>query len=181
MRKLAVFSALSVLVLTRCAAAGEDFKPEPGFVLLLNGKNLDGWKTKSGESLDGKTEAFKGRFKVMDGKLVIDPKVKGDVTIESAKVFKGDVHIKFDFLPGPGCNNDLFLRGIKFDIRKGLKAMKDGEWNEFEILVKGDKAEFKCNGVVERSAAAKASSSPLGIRAEYGPIEIRRLRAKETP
>jgi hypothetical protein len=173
--------SLGLLVSWQGFARAGDFTLEPGFVLLFNGKNLDGWKTKSGEALEGKTEAFKGRFKVLDEKLVIDPKIKGDVTIETAKQFKGDARIKFEFLPGPGCNNDLFLRGIKFDIKKGLKAMKDGEWNQFEIIVKGDKAEFKCNGQTERTAAAKTASSPLGIRAEYGPIEIRRLRVKEMP
>ena len=46
------------------AAAG-DFKLEEGFTFLFNGKNLDGWKTsKGGEALDGKTEAYKGRFVV---------------------------------------------------------------------------------------------------------------------
>ncbi len=107
-------------------AAADDDKIEPGFTPLFNGKNLDGWKTKSGgELLDGKTEAYKGRFKVRSGLLVIDPKVKGDVTIDTVKKFK-DVHIKFEFLPGPRCNNDLFIRGLKFDLVKGnVKNLKE--------------------------------------------------------
>lgn len=169
-------------ILVARGAAAEDFKPEPGFALLFNGKDLDGWATKGGESLDGKTEAANGRFKVVDGVLVLDPKVRGDVTINTAKKLGKDVHIKFEFLPGPGCNNDLFFRGLKFDIRKGdVKNMKEGEWNELEIVVRGDRAEFRCNGQVLRTAAVKAASSPLGVRAEFGPIQIRRLRAKETP
>jgi hypothetical protein len=173
---------LTAFIVASGAPAGE-FKPEPGFTLLLNGKNLDGWKTKTGgESLDGKTEAYKGRFKVVDGKLVIDPKVKGDVIIETAKPLKGDIHIKFEFMPGPGCNNDLFLRGLKFDIiPKSLKGVKEGEWNEFEIVTKGATVEYKCNGVVQRTSKAKTDSSVFGIRAELGPIEIRHMRVKETP
>ena len=50
-------------------ATGGEFKLEEGFVLLFNGKNLDGWKEASmkKEPLEGKTEAYKGRFKVMEG------------------------------------------------------------------------------------------------------------------
>jgi hypothetical protein len=165
------------------ATAGEDFKPEPGFTLLFNGKDLTGWKAKKGnEPLDGKTEAFKGRFKVVGGKLVIDPKVKGDVTIQTAKELGKDAHIKFEFLPGPGCNNDLFFRGHKFDItKKNVKNLKEGEWNQFEIISRGPEVEFKANGQTQRKAKVKVDSSPLGIRAEYGPIEIRRLRVGAMP
>src|SRR4051794_38957167 len=103
----------------RPTGAGEK-ETEPGFTPLFNGEDLDGWKTKKGdEKLDDKTQAYGGRFKVEGGLLLIDPKVKGDVTIETAKEFAGDVHIKFEFNPGPKCNNDLFLRGIKFDIVPG--------------------------------------------------------------
>lgn len=158
----------------------DDFKLESGFTLLFNGKNLDGWKTTAGESLDGKTEAYKGRFKVSDGKLVIDPKVKGDVRIQTVKAFANDVHIKFEFLPGKGCNNDLFIRGQKFDLVKGnVKNLKEGEWQPFEIVIKGDKAEFISSGEVQRKSAAKKGGTPLVIRAEFGSIELRRLRVKE--
>jgi hypothetical protein len=86
-------------------AGADDFKPEEGFTLLFNGKThrLEG---AGGASLDGKTEAADGRFKVADGILVVDVKVKGDVTIDSDMTFGKDVHIKFDFPPGAGCNND---------------------------------------------------------------------------
>jgi hypothetical protein len=165
------------------AAAADDFKPDEGFTLLFNGKDLTGWKLrKGGASLDGKTEAADGRFKVADGVLGVDVKVKGDVIIDSEKTFAKDVHIKFDFMPGTGCNNDLYLRGMKFDIKKpDVKNFKEGEWNSFEIVVKGNKAEFKCNGETQKTLDSKPAATPLGIRAELGPIQIRRLRVKEAP
>src|SRR5262249_40492663 len=101
------------------SAEADEFKLEPGFTLLFNGKDLSGWKTKKGDSLEGKTEAWNKRFTVSDGKIVIDPAVKGDVIITTAQELAGDVHIKFDFLPGKGCNNDLFFRGLKFDLKTG--------------------------------------------------------------
>src|SRR5215475_15775011 len=96
------------MIVTLAAVLTQDgFKLEPGFTLLFNGKNLDGWKEASGkkEALDGKTEAYNGRFKVVEGRLVYDPAVKGDLYIETTREFEKDCHIKFDFKPGDKCNN----------------------------------------------------------------------------
>jgi hypothetical protein len=164
---------------TRTASA-EDFKLELGFSLLFNGKDLEGWREKKGGmGLDGKTEAYKGRFKVKDNLLIIDPKVKGDVRIMTTNKFTGDVHIKFDYKPDAKCNNDLFLRGQKFDLRKpDVKNLKVGEWNHFEIVVMGDQIEFKNNGEAQRKGKAKPAATPLEIRAEFGGVEFRNIRSK---
>jgi hypothetical protein len=175
-----LLAGLTFLAANPEGRGADDFKIEPGFTALFNGKDLTGWKIQKGESLDGKTEAAKNRFTVEDGKIVVDFKTKGNVIIETAKDYGKDVHIKFDYLPGKGCNNDLYFRGIKFDIKTpDVKNLKEGEWNEFEIIVKGDQAEFKNNGEVQRAAAAKPGATPLGIRAEFNPIQFRRLRIKE--
>jgi hypothetical protein len=161
--------------------AAEEFQLEPGFTLFLNVQDLTGWETKQGASLEGKTDAFDHRFQLRDGELVIDPKVKGDVIIQTTRKFAKDVHLKFDLLPSPDCNNDLFFRGIKFDINpKQLEGIRVGEWNTFEIIAKGEQAEFKSNGKTQRTAPTKAESSPLGVRAEFGSIQFRRMRVKET-
>ena len=181
MRKLGLVGVLLLCLPLISGRAGDDFKLEPGFTPLLNGKNLDGWKQKKkgGDSLAGKTEAFNGRFKVVDGVLVIDPKVKGDVVIETEKKYGKDVIIRFEFKPGNGCNNDLFFRGIKFDLAKGnVKNLKEGEWNELEIISTESKVEYNCNGELQRMNKTKMDSTPFGIRAEFGPVEIRRLRIK---
>src|SRR5260221_10533421 len=93
------------------ARSDDDFKIEPGFSSIFNGRDLSGWQTKQGESLAGKTESPDKRFKALDGALIIDATVKGDVLIQTAQEFSGDTHLKFEFLPGAGCNNDLFFRG----------------------------------------------------------------------
>jgi hypothetical protein len=176
--------ALTILGMPVPGATAEEFKLEPGFKLLFNGKDLTGWKQKKdGESLDGKTEAYNGRFKVMDGMLVIDPKVKGDVRIETTKPVSKEVHIKFEFLPDSKCNNDLFLLGSKFDLTKSnVKDLKEGEWNQFEITAKDGKVEFKNNGEVQRTDKVKSDKpTPFEIRAEFGAIQVRRLRIKDMP
>ena len=95
---------------------------------------------------------------------------------------ENDLHIKFEFLPGKGCNNDLMIRGVKFDLKTGdVKNLKEGEWNQFEIIVKGKSVEFKNNGETQRKGTAKMDSSPLGVRAELGPVQYRRFVVKESP
>lgn len=170
-----------VLLAGTVSFAADDFKPEPGFILLFNGKDLSGWKEKgkSGKSLDGKTEAFKGRFKVVDGAIVIDPSVRGDVRIETVKQFGKDAVIRFEFKPDAKCNNDLFLLGTKFDLKKGVKGMRENEWNQIEIAAKGSTVDFTVNGTPAGSLKSKVGKSPFEIRAEFGGIEIRKLRAKE--
>lgn len=171
--------------------AADEFKPEPGFKLVFNGKNLDGWRTKAAgkdgkaESLDGKTEAFAGRIKVKDGELVIDPAVKGDRYIETAKELTGDFTIRFDFKPGEGCNNDLLFMGTKFDIKAGekskdaVKGVKLNDWNSMEIAVKGGTAEYKINGAAAGTQKTKADKGPFTLRAEFGPMSVKNVRISD--
>lgn len=180
MRFLSVAAAL--ILASGLADAADDFKPEPGFLLLFPGKSLDGWQTQGARPapLDGKDDAFKGRFKLMDGILTIDPGVKGDVRIETSRKFGTNTVIRFEFKPDAKCNNDLFWLGTKFDITlAAIKSAKVDEWNTMEIAVKDGKAVFTCNGQMVRAIATKGESSTFAIRAEFGAIAIRRLRASE--
>jgi hypothetical protein len=166
--------------------AADEFKPEEGFKLLFNGKDLTGWKIaaykdkdKPGESLDGKAQSATKRYVVKDGALIVDDKVKGDMILMTSATFAKDAHIKFDFKPGKGCNNDLIFRGMKYDIKTDIKNLKEGDWNSFDIILKGDKAEFKCNGESVKTLVAKPAATNFGLRAEFGSIELRRIRVKE--
>jgi hypothetical protein len=181
---VALCAAPALLVVLCGNLAAGDFKLEPGFTLLFNGKNLDGWRTARGkkETLDGKTQAYDGRFRVADGKLIYDPEVRGDRYIETAREFGKDVHIKLDFIPGPQCNNDIFLRGTKFDIIPGNKEnrnVKEGEWYTLEIIVEGDRMEHKINGETARKSKAGAQATPLMLRAEVGAMQVKNIRVKE--
>jgi len=182
---LAILLCCLTVSLTTPRARAADFTLEPGFTLLMNGKNLDGWqtaKTPSADPLEGKTEAFGGRFKVVDGTLVYDPAVKGNFYIETTREFSKDVHIKLDFKPGPKCNNDFFLRGTKFDIIPGNKENmndKEGEWSTLEIIIVGDKVEHRINGETVRTSKATAPASRFMLRAEFGDIQLKNIRVKE--
>jgi hypothetical protein len=54
--------------------AADNFKPEPGFISLFNGRDLTGWSYSSAEKFDGKTAASDGRFSARDGVLIVHPK-----------------------------------------------------------------------------------------------------------
>jgi 3-keto-disaccharide hydrolase len=187
MRFLLIGTLLSGLTLVSAPSfAADDFKPEPGFTMLFNGKNFDGWKLRSkkdGADLDGKTEVSGGRLKVVDGSIVIDYKMKGDTYIDTKAEFSKDLTIKFEFKPGDGCNNDLLIRGTKFDIvtsaKKETKGIKMDQWNEMEITFKGDTATYKVGGESVGTRKITAEKGAFSIRAEFGPIEIRKLRIKE--
>ena len=180
--------ALVVCATAFAVVAADEFKPEPGFKLLFNGKNLDGWQTKaSGKDkampLEGKTDAFDKRFVVKDGELFLDPKVKGDRYIETTREFSGDFTIRYDFKPEEGCNNDTLLIGTKFDIVAGakntVKGVKINEWNKMEIVVKGGSADFIINGEKIATQKLKGEKGPLVLRAEFGPITYKNIRATE--
>ena len=190
---LSPFAFCAALLLTLCTPLlpAADTPAETGFTPLFTGKNLDGWqngraKTPTPETFDGKAEAFGGRFTVSpaDGTLTIDPAVKGDLYLATQKTFAGDVVIRLEFNAGPKCNNDVFLRGSKFDIVPGLKdtaKVAEGAWSTLEIIVRGGKIEHKIDGVTVRSAAvsAKAGATPFMLRAEFGTIRYRNVRYRE--
>jgi hypothetical protein len=179
----------ALLVFATCAAvvAADEFKPEPGFKLLFNGKNFDGWQTKAAgknkaESLAGKTDAYDKRFVVKDGEMVIDPAVKGDRYIETAEPLGGDFTLRFDFKPDDKCNNDLLFRGTKFDINpaaKNLKGIKVNEWNKMEIVVKDGGVEYRINGEKVDTKKTTADKGPFVVRAEFGGVAIKNVRVTE--
>ena len=181
MRSLSyVFFLIGATLLASLSSAGE-FKLEPGFTLIFNGKNLDGWRQKSDKApLEGKTEAYKGRFKVVDGAIAFSA---GNVYIETTKEYAKDVHFKFDFKPGKACNNDILFRGKKFDIITGNKenpTTKEGQWSTFELIATGDTLVYKIDGATTRTTkGVKAAPSTLILRAEIGVIEVKNIRVKE--
>lgn len=63
---------------------------------------------------------------------------------------------------------------------KNLKMFKPGNWNEIDITVKGTVATCKCNGESLRDIKVP-STGTIGLQAEIGKFEFRRIRIKELP
>ena len=67
---------------------------------------------------------------------------------------------------------------------EGSKAVpelqkKSGEWNEWRVLVVGDKVTFSCNGKLAwEGEGVQPASGHIGLQAEGVPLEFRNLRIR---
>jgi hypothetical protein len=168
--------------------AADDFKTEEGYTSLFNGKDLTGWKVGKGGKVElaGKTEALDGRFEVKDGIIVVNVG-RGIKDLYTVKDFNKDFHLKLEFRAASKADSGVYIRGPQFQVRdyptvgpyKSLKKFKDGGWNVLEITVKGNKALCQCNGEVLEKAMKVPAKGGIGLQAESGKFEFRRIRIKE--
>ena len=238
-KELAVRVALSLCVfslfcISIAGSAGDDFKIEPGYVSLFNGKDLTGWKYGKDE-LEGKTETSDKRFRVVDGAIVAE-EGKGIKDLYTVKTFNGEFNLKLEFRAAAKADSGVYVRGPQLQVRdfhrrnemKQLKKFKTDGWNELDITVKNavlvasvngktlteeDNLELKvgsgkaraelngkvvdlgkvevsigpiarclCNGeFMENMKVPLKSGQGIGLQAETGKFEYRRIRIKETP
>jgi hypothetical protein len=193
---------LVFLVLTGTALAADDFKVEEGYAILYNGKDLTGWKygdvppkmKPPTEVLDGKTQTSDKRFEVMDGLIVANVGKGPNMAIYTAREFNKDFHLKLEFrtsaenkknnsgvfIRGPQLQLDAVTEGGLTGVFKNLTKFKPGDWNELDITVKGTVATCKCNGELIRDIKVPFTGT-IGLQAEIGKFEFRRLRLKELP
>jgi len=163
-------------------------KPEPGTVELYNGKDLTGWGYKAGEkfeAFDGKAEASDGRYSAKEGILVVNPG-KGLRQLWTAQKFPGDFEIRLEFRAAVNADSGLFLRGPQLQVRdylvagpyKELKKYKPQEWNEIVVVVKNNVAHCTCNGEVLEAALKLPETGQIGLEADRGTMEYRKIRLK---
>jgi 3-keto-disaccharide hydrolase len=148
---------LALLAYAWTATPADDLKPEEGYTLLFNGKDLTGWEhgycppgTKpNDENLDGKTASKNKIFTVENGLLVASGKALR--AVYTSKEFNKDFHLKFEFrTPADNKKNNsgLFLRGPQLqldgtnvggltNVFKNIKNFREGDWNEIDVMVKG--------------------------------------------
>jgi lysophospholipase L1-like esterase len=172
--------------------APDDFKPEPGFVSLFNGKDLTGWGYigKDGkESFDGKTASSDGRYIAKNGRLVVTtpPEGRKIAAIWTTREFPKDFVLKLEFRATPNADSGVFLRGPQLQCRdyslagpwKDLAHYKPQEWNEMVVTVKGGVAHCTCNGDVLDAAFKVPATGPIGFEGDRGQMEYRRIRVQE--
>ncbi|HJZ53395.1 MAG TPA: DUF1080 domain-containing protein [Gemmataceae bacterium] len=164
-------------------------EPEPGTVELFNGKDLTGWGYKAGdkfEAFDGKTQSSDGRYSVKDGALVVNPG-KGIKQLWTAAKFPSDFELRLEFRAAVNADSGLFVRGPQLQVRdylvagpyKELKKYKAQDWNEIVVVVKGTAARCTCNGEVLEEAMKVPETGPIGLEADRGQMEYRKIRLKE--
>jgi len=64
---------------------------------------------------------------------------------------------------------------------KTLKGYKPQDWNEIVATVKDGVAYCTCNGEILEAALKVPATGPIGLEADLGTMEYRRIRLKELP
>ena len=167
----------------------DDFTPEPGFVSLINGKDLSGWGYKGQSSLEGKAASEDGRFVSKNGRLIATvARTERDYkTLWTTRTFPKDFELRLDFRARPNADSGVFVRGPQLQCRDYLIAgpymtlekYRPLEWNEIVVIVKGGLAHCTCNGEVLIDAMPVPADGPIGLESDRGQVEYRRIRVRE--
>jgi len=184
-RKLAMIRALTCCIsffVVAIALRAQD----AGFVELFNGKDLTGWQYKSGDKFDGQTESSDKRYSAKDGMLVVNPG-KGTHALWTTKSFPSDFELRLEFRATVNADSGLFVRSPQLQVRdylvagpyKNLKSYKPQDWNEIVVVVKDNVARCTCNGEVLEAALKLPATGPIGLEADRGTMEYRKIRIKE--
>jgi hypothetical protein len=169
------------------ARAQDDFKPEPGYVSLFNGKDLTGWGYKT-NNFDGKTASDDGRYSASDGVLTVHPRVPRQLSqLSTTQQFSNDFNLKLEFRASTNADSGIFIRRPQLQCRdylvagpyKDLKKYKPQDWNEIDITVTNGIAYCTCNGEVLEKAMHVPPTGPIGLEGDRGQMDYRRIRLKE--
>lgn len=186
----------------------DDFQPEEGFVSLFNGRDLTGWgyratpprkgapkpgaplfvEVKDDQSFDGKTASDDGRYRAINGRLVVTTPAEGRriQALWTTREFPEDFELRLEFRATPNADSGVYLRKPQLQCRdflvagpyKDLKRYKPQDWNELIVVVKGGVAHATCNGEVLEAALKLPATGPVGLEGDRGQMEYRRLRMK---
>jgi hypothetical protein len=184
------------------AAHADDWKPEPGFKSLFNGKDLTGWcfrakvdgkDPKVGdvtEKFDGKVESSDdGRYSAKDGILTVNfPKGKERLiaALYTVEEFPKDFTLKLEFRASVKADSGIFVRKPQLQCRdylvagpyKALKHYRPQDWNQIEVVVKEGVARCTCNGEVLEAEFKLPETGPIGLEGDSGRMEYRRIQIK---
>ncbi len=177
--------------LAHAASAESDWKPEPGFLSLFNGKDLTGWCYQPSEPFDGKAEASDGRYSGKDGILTVHPHKEGNSRFRqmwTVKTFAKNFQLKLQFRAEHNADSGIFLRKPQLQCRDywvagpyyQLQKYKYLGWNDIEVIVKDGTALCTCNGEILQDALKLPADGPIGLEADRGTMEYRHIQIKET-
>ncbi len=187
---LSLGGCVAGLLAALATASAADFQPEYGYVSLFNGKDLTGWGYKT-NSFDGKTASSDGRYTAKDGILVVNPHQEEAGPklrqLWTTQKFPKDFQLKLEFRAAVNADSGIFIRQPQLQCRdypvagpyKELKKYKAQDWNEIEVTVKDGVAHCTCNGEVLEAALKVPPTGPIGLEADRGQMEYRRIRLKE--
>ena len=177
--------------------ADDDFKPEPGFESLFNGKDLTGWGFRDQKTMekqatfDGMITSSDGRYVAKHGRIVVTTPPEGRRVQQmwTTREFPKNFTMKLEFRATPNADSGVFIRKPQLQCRdypiagpyKELKNYKAQDWNEMVVVVKDNVAHCTCNGEVLEAAFKLPATGPIGLEGDCGQMEYRRIRIMEQP
>ena len=139
-------------------------------------------------SFEGKTESSDGRYRAINGRLVVVTPAEGRriQQISTNQEFGGDFDLKLEFRATPNADSGVFIRGPQLQCRdyllagpyKELKKYRAQDWNELVVSVRGGVARAECNGELLTDNFAVPPMGPIGLEGDRGQMEYRRIRLK---
>jgi lysophospholipase L1-like esterase len=167
----------------------DDFVAESGFETLFNGRDLSGWSYPEGTPLDGQLATADGRFRAVNGRLVVtvSRKQRDYKKLWTTRKFPKDFVLKLEFRASPNADSGIYIREPQLQCRDyliagpftTLKHYRPLDWNEIVVTVKGGLAHATCNGEVLMDAFAVPATGSIGVESDHGQMEYRRIRVKE--
>ena len=171
----------------------DDWKPDPGFRSLFDGKDLTGWcfRAQSGkvtEAFAGEVESSDdGRYSVKAGVLTVNaPKDRERLisALYTVEEFPKDFTLKLEFRASPNADSGVFVRKPQLQCRdylvagpyKSLKNYKPQDWNQIEVMVKGGFARCTCNGELLEARLKLPKTGPIGLEGDRGRMEYRHIQ-----
>ena len=193
--------------------APDAFQPEAGFTSLFNGRDLTGWgfrptaprpaakkakadapvfvEVKTAENFDGKTASGDGRFRAINGRLVVTTPAEGRriQNLWTTREFPEDFVLKLEFRATPNADSGVFIRQPQLQCRdyplagpyKDLKQYKPQDWNELVVTVRNGIARAECNGELLTDNMKVPATGPIGLEGDRGQMEYRRIRIGPLP
>lgn len=171
------------------------FEIEDGFEMIFNGDDLTGWGFREKKTLkptatfDGKKESNDGRYKAINGRLVVTtpPEGRRIQQLWTIREFPKDFILKLEFRATPNADSGVFIRKPQLQCRdydlagpwKDLKNYKPQDWNQLEVVVKGGVAHCTCNGEVLNAEFKVPATGPIGLEGDRGQMEYRFIRVRE--
>lgn len=205
-----VFATLQLIETT-----GEPFTPEEGYELLFNGRDLTGWGYRptteadkesarrwkasdpnaaewpvvtEASTFDGRTETPDGRFRVINGRLVVTTPAEWRKIQQlwTTREFPEDFVLKLEFRATPNADSGVYVRGPQLQCRDyalagpftGLTRYKPQDWNELVVTVTNGVATATNNGEPLAVEIKTPASGPIGLEGDRGQMEYRRIRIK---
>lgn len=190
----------------------DPFEPEAGFLSLFNGRDLTGWGFRPTPSrkqpanpnpkpdapvfveikepivFDGQTASNDGRYRAINGRLVVTTPAEGRriQQLSTVREFDTDFILKLEFRATPNADSGVFIRQPQLQCRdyplagpyKDLKNYKAQDWNELVVTVRDGVARAECNGELLTDDMKVPATGPIGLEGDRGQMEYRRIRLK---